>query len=58
MEKYLRPSTLFNANKFEEYLNQNVSVKPDLGQQSQEFQSWLNQGDVIEHDGVGHERIG
>ena len=28
MARYLRPSTLFNATKFEEYLNQDLSSKP------------------------------
>ena len=28
MERYLRPSTLFNATKFEEYVNQKVIDKP------------------------------
>ena len=28
MARYLRPSTLFNASKFEEYLNQDLSNKP------------------------------
>jgi uncharacterized phage protein (TIGR02220 family) len=28
MARYLRPSTLFNATKFEEYLNQDLSNKP------------------------------
>jgi len=32
MEKYLRPSTLFNATKFEEYLNQNITGGNTNGQ--------------------------
>jgi uncharacterized phage protein (TIGR02220 family) len=31
MERYLRPSTLFNATKFEEYVNQKVIDKPVTG---------------------------
>lgn len=40
MEKYLRPSTLFNSSKFEEYLNQKItggyngSNRQDIGQPS------------------------
>ena len=30
MQKYLRPSTLFNANKFEDYLNQQYEINPEL----------------------------
>tara|TARA_R110002012_G_scaffold319170_1_gene538958 strand:- start:592 stop:1236 length:645 start_codon:yes stop_codon:yes gene_type:complete len=32
MARYLRPSTLFNATKFEEYLNQNISEGSSNGQ--------------------------
>lgn len=36
MERYLRPSTLFNATKFEEYLNQKVIDKLSTGRNTQE----------------------
>jgi uncharacterized phage protein (TIGR02220 family) len=36
MERYLRPSTLFNATKFEEYLNQKVIDKLSTGRSTQE----------------------
>lgn len=35
MEKYLRPSTLFNASKFESYLNQPEVAKSDYYQKQQ-----------------------
>lgn len=35
-----------------------VNKTPPKGQQSKEFQDWINQGDVIEHGGIDHERIG
>ena len=37
MSKYLRPSTLFNANKFDDYLNQGVGVKGRAKQAEQEI---------------------
>jgi len=34
MERYLRPSTLFNATKFDEYLNQNYIDKAAIGRKT------------------------
>jgi uncharacterized phage protein (TIGR02220 family) len=39
MERYLRPSTLFNATKFEEYVNQKVIDKPATGRNTPSLDS-------------------
>jgi uncharacterized phage protein (TIGR02220 family) len=39
MERYLRPSTLFNATKFDEYLNQKVIDKPATGRNTPSLDS-------------------
>jgi uncharacterized phage protein (TIGR02220 family) len=39
MERYLRPSTLFNATKFDEYLNQKVIDKPAIGRNTPSLDS-------------------
>jgi uncharacterized phage protein (TIGR02220 family) len=39
MERYIRPSTLFNATKFDEYLNQKVIDKPVTGRNTPSMDS-------------------
>lgn len=54
MAKYIRPATLFQASKFEGYLNQIPAVNKDA-QRERELDGWMfgndnQQGETIDHE--------
>jgi uncharacterized phage protein (TIGR02220 family) len=48
--KYLRPSTLFNATKFQSYLNQPMVLSKDILKQQQIDRLSMGVGEVFEHE--------
>lgn len=47
-KKYLRPATLFNAEKFNQYVGE-IGVETPEDENKRKIDAWLNEGEVYEH---------
>ena len=48
MAKYIRPATLFNAEKFNQYVGE-LGVETPEDKNKRKIDAWLNEGEVYEH---------